>query len=214
MRSRLSVLSAFALCAILLTSTRAFAQGTTYGVQGGINISNVSFKAGDSSEEVPDFKSRTRGVFGGFVARDFNPKVGLQVDVLYTQKGTQADAVEDGFAFHIEIGADYIEIPVLIRGNIPGSGKVKARVFAGPSFGIKVHDKAKLSGGGMVLEGDDVAEFKSGDAGFVLGGAVQFGQVFVDLRYNWGFVNIVKDDGTGDEAKTRTFGIMIGFQIK
>jgi len=36
----------------------------------------------------------------------------------------------------------------------------------------------------------------------------------VDARYNWGLINIVKDDGSGDEAKTRTFGIMVGFQFK
>ena len=214
MRFRLSVLSAFALCAVLLTSTRAFAQATSFGVQGGINISNVDFTAGDSSETLPDFKSRTRGVFGGFVARDFNPKVGLQVDFLYSQKGTKANGTEDGVNFELEAGADYIEIPVLIRGNIAGSGKVKARGFAGPAFAFKVRDHAKLSGGGQVIEGDAVAEFNTGDVGFVLGGAVQFGQVFVDLRYNWGLMNIVKDDGSGDEGKNRVFGIMIGFQIK
>jgi len=206
-------MSAFVLCTILLTATHASAQNVSFGVQGGVNIANVDFKAGSSSDEVPDFKSRTLGVFGGFVAKDFNKNVGLQVDVLYSQKGTKADAVEDGINFHIEIGADYIEIPILIRANM-GSGKTKARLFAGPSFGIKVRDEAKLTGGGMTLEGDQVAEFKSGDAGFVVGGAIQFGQVFFDLRYNWGLMNIVKDDGSGDEAKTRTLGFMIGFQIK
>ena len=214
MRSRLSVLSVIALCTVLLGSTRAFAQGTSFGVQGGINISNVDFTAGSSEDVLPDFKSRTRGVFGVFVARDFNPKVGLQVDFLYSQKGTKANGTEDGVNFELEAGVDYIEIPVLIRGNFAGSGKVKARVFAGPAFAFKVRDHAKLSGGGQVIEGDEVAEFKTGDVGFVLGGAVQFGQVFVDLRYNWGLMNIVKDDGSDDEGKNRVFGIMIGFQIK
>ena len=213
MRLRSLVISAFVLSATLLIPAHSFAQATSYGVQGGINISNVSFTPGDPSEDL-DFKNRTRGVVGGFVARDFNPKVGLQVDFLYTQKGAKASAVEDGVTFNLELGVDYIEIPVLIRANIAGSGGVKARVFAGPSFGFKVRDHAQISAPGFLLEDEEVVEFKSSEAGFVVGGAVQFGRVFVDVRYNWGLTNIGKDDGTGDEAKTRTLGFMVGYQFK
>ena len=211
MRSRLSVLSVFALSAILLSSSPAFAQ-VQAGVQGGINIANVSFTAGDPDEGVPEFKSRTRGVFGAFIARDFNPKVGLQIDILYSQKGTKAELTDGVDTFTFEASADYLEIPILIRGNIPGSGSVKARVFAGPSIGFKVTDDSKTTFNGVEIDEED-AEFKSTDFGFVIGGAVQFGKVFVDARYNWGLINII-DDNTGDEAKTRTFGIMVGFQFK
>ena len=212
MRLRSLVLAAFVLSATLLFPAHSFAQGTSFGVQGGINLATVSFKNEDT--DIPDFKNRTRGVFGGFVARDFNPNVGLQVDFLYSQKGTKASGSEDGVNFELEVGVDYIEIPILIRANIPGSGAVKARVFGGPSFGIKVRDHAQISGGGVVIEDDEVADFKSSEVGFVVGGAVQFGRAFVDIRYNWGLTNIAKDDGSGDEAKTRTLGFMVGYQIK
>jgi hypothetical protein len=213
MRSRVSVLSVFALCAILLTSTTAFAQGATFGVQGGINIANVSFSGGDPTEPVPDFKSKTRGVFGGFVAKDFNAKAGLQVDFLYSQKGTKATITDGIDTFTFEATVDYIEIPVLIRGNIPGSGSVKARVFGGPSFAFKVTDDTTTTLNGIELE-DDETEIKGNDFGFVIGGAVQFGQVFVDVRYNWGLVNILKDPTDNEDVKTRTFSIMVGFQFK
>lgn len=212
MRSRSFALSVFALSAILLSSSPAFAQ-VQAGVQGGINIANVSFEAGDPSEGVPDFKSRTRGVFGAFIARDFTPKVGLQIDILYSQKGTKAELTDGVDTFTFEASADYLEIPILIRGNIPGSGSVKARVFAGPSIGFKVTDDTKTTFNGVELTDEEDAEFKSTDFGFVIGGAVQFGKVFVDARYNWGLINIVDDD-SGDVAKTRTFGIMVGFQFK
>lgn len=61
---------------------------------------------------------------------------------------------------------------------------------------------------------EDENELKGNDVGFVVGGAVQFGQVFVDVRYNWRLINILKDDPSGDEVKTRTLGIMVGFQFK
>ena len=211
MRSRSFALSVFALSAILLSSSPAFAQ-VTAGVQGGINIANISFTAGDPDEGVPEFKSRTRGVFGAFIARDFTPKVGLQIDILYSQKGTKAELTDGVDTFTFEASADYLEIPILIRGNIPGSGSVKARVFAGPSIGFKVTDDTTTTFNGVEIDEED-AEFKSTDFGFVIGGAVQFGKFFVDARYNWGLINIVDDD-SGDDAKTRTFGIMVGFQFK
>jgi hypothetical protein len=213
MRLRSLVLSAFILCAILLAPASVFAQATTFGVQGGINVANVSFSGGDPDEITPDFTSKTRGVFGGFVARDFNAKAGLQVDFLYSQKGTKATATDGINTFVFEATVDYIEIPVLIRGNIPGSGSVKARVFGGPSFAFKVTDDSKTTFNGIEVE-DDGNEIKGNDFGFVIGGAVQFGQFFVDARYNWGLVNIIKDSTDNDEVKTRTFGIMVGFQFK
>jgi hypothetical protein len=213
MRSRSFVLSVFVLCAILLAPATTLAQSATFGVQGGVNVATVSFTGGDSTEPTPDFTSKTRGVFGVFVARDFNPKVGLQIDTLYSQKGTKATLTDGVNTFTFEASVDYIEIPVLIRGNIPGSGSVRARVFAGPSFAFKVADDTKTTFNGVEQDEED-EEFTGYDIGFVIGGAVQFGKAFVDVRYNWGFVNVATDDGSGDEVKTRTFGVMVGFKFK
>jgi len=212
MRSRSLAVSVFILCAILLAPATTHAQGATFGVQGGINVATVSFSAGDPTEGTPDLTSKTRGVFGVFVARDFNPKAGLQIDFLYSQKGTKASFTDGVDTFTVEPTVDYIEIPILIRGNIGGSGSVRARVFGGPSFAFKVSDDTKTTFNGVEVDDED-AEFKGYDVGFVIGGAVQFGKVFVDVRYNWGLINVVDDD-SGDEAKTRTFGVMLGFQFK
>ena len=205
-------MSVFALFAILLTSTQTFAQ-VTAGVQGGINIANVSFTGADPSEPTPDFSSKTRAVFGGFVARDFNEKAGLQIDFLYSQKGTQASVTDGVDTFTLDITADYIEIPVLIRANIPGTS-VKARVFGGPAFAFKVTDDAVSKFNGVEIPEEEEAEFTSNDVGIVIGGAVQFGKVFVDVRYNWGLINVIKDPDGDESAKTRTFGIMVGYQFK
>ena len=213
MRSRLSVLSVFALCAILLSATPASAQATTFGVQGGINIANVSFDDGTDEDFSPNFKSKTRGVFGGFVARDFNAKAGLQIDFLYSQKGTKASFTDGADSFETDITADYIEIPVLIRANIPGSS-VKARVFGGPAFAFKVTDDSVSKFNGVEVPDDESTEFNTTDVGIVIGGAVQFGKVFVDVRYNWGLMNVIKDPDGNESAKNRVFGIMVGYQFK
>jgi hypothetical protein len=205
--------------AVLLNPVTASAQSSsTIGIQGGVNIANVAFTdaafASSDSDLVPDFKSRTRGIFGGFVAFDFNPNVGLQVDGLYTQKGTKYSFVEEnGRSVKFEAGVDYLEFPILIRGNVRASNVVTFRAFGGPSFGFKVSDDAKITVNGEERD-DDFTEFKSYDAGLVVGGAVQFGTSFVDFRYNWGLVKINSGEHDADELKTRTFSVMVGFAIK
>jgi Outer membrane protein beta-barrel domain len=79
----------------------------------------------------------------------------------------------DTFVF--EATTDYIEVPVLIRGNIPGSGSVKARVFGGPAFAFKVSDDTTTTFNGVELD-EEEPELKGNDFGLVIGGAVQFGQ--------------------------------------
>ena len=220
MTSRSSALLSCAafISALALAPAPALAQvQTQFGVQGGINVANIDFTT-DDPEFTADFKSRTRGVGGIVVAWDFNPNAGLQLDFLYSQKGTKAGATitEDGetFDFNLEASVDYLEIPILVRANMPASDTVKFRVFGGPAIGFKVSDdfKQSINGVDIPAEEGDAPEFKSYDFSLVAGGAVQFGQFFVDARYSWGLVNISNDD-EGEKVKTRTFGFMVGFMF-
>ena len=215
-RSSVFISCAALVFALAAAPAPAFAQvQTQVGVQGGINIANISFKS-DDPEDI-DFKSRTLGVGGIVVAWDFNPNAGLQFDVLYSQKGAKAGATvtEDGetFDFSLEARVDYIEIPILFRGIMPASDTVKVRFIAGPSIGFKVSDDFKQTVNGVDFSDEDVPEWKSYDFGLVAGGAVQFGQFFIDARYTWGLVNIIKDPEGGESVKTRAFGVMAGFMF-
>src|SRR5262245_14455318 len=212
-RSRFLFVSTLLLSALLLVPAPASAQvSASFGIQGGANFANVDFKAGNPEEGEPDFKNRTRGVFGFFAGLDFTV-IGIQIDALYSQKGAKADFTEeDGSNFKIEVGVDYVEVPLMLRVNVPLGGSAKFRAFGGPAFAFKVSDKVTFESNGVSLE-DDETEFKSYDIGVTAGGALQFGHSFVDVRYTWGTLNIIKDDSDGDRAKTRTLGVMAGFEF-
>ena len=219
LRSGFVLLFAFVLVALLLAPTPASAQtATQFGVQGGINVANVDFKpSADEAEFNPDFKSRTLGVFGAFVAWDFNPNFGMQIDALYSQKGTKFDqSFTDGvetFTFNFEARVDYLEFPVLFRANVPASDAVRFRVFTGPAFGFKVGDDVKQTFNGEP-DTEDEPEFKGSDVSWVAGGAIEFGKVFFDVRYSWGMMNVLKNPDGDEEVKTRTLGFMVGFRLK
>ena len=215
MTSRSAVLLSFAAIIFALTLAPAPAHAqvkTTFGVEGGINMTNVDFTSGDPEEFNPSFDGRTRAAAGMFVAWDFNPNAGLQIDALYTQKGAKTSFTEaDGTRIDLEASLDYIEIPILFRGNFRASDTVTVRLFGGPAFGIKMSDDMKLSIDGVDFSEEDNTTWKSYDMSLAIGGAVQFGKVFVDARYTFGLINVLDDDV--DKLKGRTFGVMIGFSF-
>ncbi len=212
MRLTLSSSLACVAFALAVAPAPAFAQiQTQFGIQGGINVASVDF----TSDDFPaDFKSRTLGVGGIVVAWDLNPNAGVQLDVLYSQKGAKGGAsfTEDGetFTFNFEARVDYVEIPILFRANMPASDTVTFRIFGGPAIGFKVADDFKQSFNGVDFppEEGDAPEWKSYDFSLVVGGALQFGKAFVDARYSWGLVNILKEDS--DVLKTRAVSVMVG----
>jgi len=210
MRSRILALLACSALVVALTPGQSLAQArTTFGIEGGINVANIDFTASDTADSVPSFDSRTRGVGGFFVAVDFNRHAGLQIEALYSQKGTKTSFSDSEGSFEVEASLDYIEIPVLFRANMPASDAVTFRVFGGPAFGIKVKDDLKLTVDGEDASDQDDTQFKSYDLSLVVGAAVQFGPFFVDGRYSWGMIDVL--DGDPDEIKGRTFSFMVGF---
>ena len=206
-------LLAAAVVAWALAPAPVSAQGMAVGVQGGINVANVDFTATESL--TLSFDRRLGAVGGLFIANDFGRNIGLQVEGLFSQKGTKITA--PGEMGELEMRVDYLEIPVLVRANLRGaSDSVTVRLFTGPSFAMKLRDKQVFDGD--ELPDEDATDLKSYDMGWTLGGVVEFAKrVFVDARYTFGFVNI-DDDPEDAEAdvtvKTRTFTFIINVRFK
>lgn len=82
-------------------TTLSFAQETSYGVRGGVNISNLDFD--------PDatFVNQHRNgfAFGGFVDYGVSDNFSVLVEIQYSAEGAKAD----------ELRADYIQLPIMAR---------------------------------------------------------------------------------------------------
>jgi len=212
MMSRTRMFVAGTVLGLVVFAAPALAQvRPDVGVQGGGSIANVSFTTSDT-DFAPDFKTRTRGVGGLYTGWDFRPNVGLQVDVLYSQRGAKLNFSFDDQGettnADITVGLDYIEIPMLVRANAPMSDAGTFRVFGGPSLGFKVRDNFKQIVNGMDLSDEDVPVWSYYDFSVVAGAVVQVGKVFFDARYSWGLVDVLVEDA--DRVKGRTFAAMFG----
>ena len=201
MRLRQAVLTV-ALCAL---ATPTFAQGTVFGVKGGVNFASLSFS---DTEEGDETSSRTTYVIGGFVGIPVTPMISIQPEVLWVPSGTEVDSAELG-GQTAEISFNVVQVPVLLKANI-GSSSTRPFFIVGPVFGFKA-SKLKFKIGDFETTdpdetGDD--EASSTDVAIAFGGGVDVGKLSVEVRYNLG----VKDlDTSSDSAKTRSFMVLAGF---
>ena len=192
----------------------AFAQDaptTTYGVKAGFNVSSMKFKFDDATITSD---GRAGMVIGGWVARDFNPRAGIQVEGLLEQKGGEFDISDDiGFDDDTSFRLTYLTFPVLARINLAPAGPAAVRLLAGPTFGFHVNESVEV--GDVELDGDE-ADLETFETGFALGGQAEIRRFVIDVRYIWGLTNIdASDDDDDDEAtvKNNLFQLTFGYRF-
>jgi len=216
MKRKIVTLTSAALFVAAFVPATASAQGFEAGVKGGINVATISFTGANPAPVATS--ARKGGIVGGFVAKDWK-KMGVAVEVLWSQKGGKLDFSSSGVVNTYDVKLDYVEIPVLWRYNIPND-KTIIHIYAGPVFGFSVKDEqtqtfrqTNQTGAGTQTTTD--AGAKSSDVGVAIGAQVDVHKFLVDVRYNWGLmdVNDNKAQNPGN-AKNRCFSAMFGFRLK
>lgn len=181
------------------------------GAKAGVTFSNVSF---DPDE--PDAESLTAFSGGAEVQIPLGATgLVLQPELLFTRKGTEfSDAESTG-----KLKLDYIEIPVLLRFNIPAQS-VAPFLYGGPVVSFESACKFEGSEGSVSVEVDcddpDLgADTESTDVGVLFGGGLAFaagpGDLFIEGRYNFGLVDV--DADADFEAKNRSGAVLIGYSV-
>jgi hypothetical protein len=210
---------AAALLVAALVPASASAQSFEAGVKGGINVASISWS---NSDPKPVISSRNGGIIGGYVAKD-GKKMGLAVEVLYSQKGAHLDFSGSngttGVINTADVKLDYVEIPVLGRFNI-AKDKTLIHIYAGPVFAFSVKDEvtetfrlANQTTPATVTTED--AGAKSSDIGIAIGAQVDVHKFLVDVRYNWGLQNVNDSSDAGEpKIKNKCFSAMFGFRFK
>mgnify|MGYP001986260845 CR=1 FL=1 len=112
----------FTLLFIAIT-TASFSQEVSYGVRGGLNISNLDFD--------PDatFTNQHRNgfAFAGFVDYGITDNFSIQLEIQYSAEGAKAD----------ELRADYIQLPIMARFGISD----KLTFGVGPMISLKTWEE-------------------------------------------------------------------------
>jgi hypothetical protein len=151
-----------------------------------------------------DYSPSLGWAFGPFLESQEAENVAIELDVLYSRKGTKSSDPK------LKLRIDYIEIPLLLKFQLASGAKLIPALFAGPYFAFRVtpNDKVLIVADGVPLEGID-PKVKNVDFGITFGGGVHIGKYSIEARCNWGLTKIIE----GSEARNLTFALMVGFDV-
>ena len=197
-----------AAAALLLAAGAASAQlpgapvGISLGVKGGVTI--ATFHGDDAGD--PDNRN---GFAAGVQAVLHSPLFNVQVEGLYVQKGAEQD---DGSVKHT-YKFDYLEVPVLMRWDLPGM-VVKPYLLAGPALAFNTSAKIKSEGAltKATAEVDVKDDVKDTDVGLVVGAGIANtrNHVFFEARYELG---LSKTAENGNDIKNGTIMFLAGYSF-
>lgn len=190
--------------ALILAAPHAFAQGISWGIKGGANLTTVKFEG-----ETEATSARWSGVGGAFFIVPFHRGVSLQPEILYAMKGARLRAT----GTQPSLLLDYVEVPILARVSARLSG---AKIFfvggAAPAFRVRARTRTKFSGSTEEIDISDQVERL--DAGIVGGAGIEIGSMLVDARYTFGIMNIDKDTSDTAKATNRAVSITLGWRFR
>ncbi len=177
------------------------------GLQAGANLADVTMDPTQSGVET----SMSDGfMFGGILIYSFTPVLGLQVEPAYVQKGAVVDVSQtvEGLTLKTKatLTADYLDIPVMLKASF-GDGPAKPYLLAGASVAFLLGD-AILE----IDEREEKLETKSADFILNFGGGVVVYNVFIELQYNLGLLDV--SDEAPEPGEVDMTIKTTGFQIK
>lgn len=176
-----------------------------FGVTAGLNRTTFD------GEGLGPTDHRTGFVGGGVLVTPFTPDFSTQLELLYAMKGMKSLASNrtDYALFKLS----YLEVPVMVRGDLPLSSAVKPFAFTGPALDFKLSCSSDEVVGGNVTNSFDCDQIpglklRTMDVGWVLGGGLGFDyhnrRISLGARYELG-LRTLSDGGT---SKNRALSFM------
>jgi hypothetical protein len=182
---------------------------TRFGLTAGLNLTTF---AGDGLGAT----ANRHGFVGGVdLVTPFTQNFSTQVEALYSMKGMKSlGSNPQNYAL---FKLDYVDIPVMLRGDLPVTPAFQPFVLTGPSFDIKVSCGGDaVSGGNTTTATCDEIEagsssgtkFRTLDVGWVFGGGLGFDfhnrRISFSARYEAGLRTIA----TKGTSKNRALSFM------
>jgi len=197
MRSMLSRLLAAVFAVFIFTGvSQAQVAGLDIGVTAGVNLATL---AGDDAEDV---KNLTGFMFGVSFIHRMTDMFAFQPEIAYSMKGAKFDdGVDEG-----EVKLAYIDVPLLAKISLgTAMGQARPALYVGPYAAFNM--SCDVESGGVSVDCDAAElEPKTVDFGAIAGVGMDFGNMNVFARYQFGLTNISDAANAGD-AKNRVIQV-------
>ncbi len=178
------------------------------GIKGGINYSNVWDEEGQDFEADP----KTGFAGGAFLSIPIGTYLGIQPEVLYSQKGFQGSGVVAGTSYSFERTTNHLDVPILVQFK-----PVKyITILGGPQYSYLMSQKDIQRGDGFtsVQEQEFENDIRKNTLGAVFGADVNLGNIVIAPRLGWDF-QTNNGDGTSSSPRYRNqwYQVTIGFRL-
>ena len=192
----------------LLLVFPAFTQ-ISFGIKGGTNIAEFSFKDNCTNINQESINGFT---LGAVLEIGLGGNIFLQPEAVFIQKGSEIQVLTEANKFNV----NYLDIPILLKMKIINSNVFNINLLAGPSFGLALNGEETMGGQTIDVNFGGENGLKRFDLGINAGGgvAVNLGSigVFGDVRYLFGVSNISED--TNREIKNKGLNLSVGLMFK
>jgi len=182
---------------LLLSASPAAAQ--SIGAKGGLDLSSLSLPDGRFAEDVA---SKPGFTGGGFFRFGMGSRLGVQAEVLFSQKRSTLDEV-------VEHDVNMLEIPVLLRYRVFSAGGRPVHAFGGGFYGTVLSATEKVLDQSFDLK----PGISSSDYGAVVGGDIDiWKRLSIDGRYIYGMSKIYNT--TAERIGTRwSIQVAVGYRL-
>jgi len=208
---------------VAMTSGTAVAGGTTFGVKAGLNMATIT---NNPTSWDPNLSLKSGFAAGAFLIYRFNNQLGLQPELLYSQRGVDSRLLDYSIA-DVDLTAlfDYVELPMLLVYTVPLKGSFRPILYAGPVLSYMLSSELELSASLLSVSVDIGSLTHVNDFGGIIGTGfwwqVGHGMITFDVRYQRGFTNVITSgdfDINGDpqtieadDIKNQGFAFLLGY---
>lgn len=172
------------------------------GIKAGMNYSNVYSESGD--DFVADGKAGFAG--GVFVSIPLNQLVGIQPELLYSQKGFKGDVL----GIDYKATFSYLDLPVHLQ--IKPTENIS--ILAGPQFSYLLSSKYELGSLSAVNEKDLEDDNNRATVGISAGVDFTVQNFLISARGSWDLSKMNKDNSTSDiNYKNQVLQVTLGYRF-
>jgi hypothetical protein len=189
------VILMIAFVTISVTNSNAQSSTVSFGIKAGTNYSNVY----DSDNE--DFVADGKFGFaaGAFVTIPLGKFIGIQPEILYSQKGFKSSGTYFGSTYEMTRTTNFIDVPVLFAVKPIG----QLTLLFGPQFSYLMKQKDEFTGG--TISSTQQQDFDNNDItknilGLTGGADINVDNLVFGLRAGW---DIKTNEGDGNSSTPR-----------
>ena len=181
----------------------------SFGLKAGLNLSNVWDTKGQDFVADPKY-----GLAGGaFVSLPLGKYLGVQPEVLISQKGFKGSGSLLGFGYSYTRTTTFIDVPLLVQFK----PIQYFTLLAGPQFSYLLKEKNVYTFGSNSTEQEQAftnEDPRNNIMGFVVGADINIDMLVISARASWDFQTNNKNSvSTTPRYKNQLLQLTVGFRI-